>query len=92
MSFSVNQCYSLLTGVRYVIFQNSGDEFEPMTVNRVTLQTMEPNAVLICRWPPPLRYQFYRNLMPDVQITLCNFCFKVNHRNTDFLFRNKKRV
>jgi hypothetical protein len=60
-----------------MFFQNVGDEFEPITVSKATLQAMEPSAVVICRWPLPLRYQFYRNLLPDLQITLCNSCNKV---------------
>ncbi|XP_069671472.1 intraflagellar transport protein 122 homolog [Periplaneta americana] len=64
---------------RLMSFENGGDEFEPVVVNHATLQAMEPSSVLICRWPPPLRYQFYRNLLPDLQITLCNSCNKVFH-------------
>lgn len=64
---------------RLMNFENLGDEFEPVVVSQATLQTMEPSAILICRWPPPLRYQFYRNLLPDLQITLCNSCNKVFH-------------
>ncbi|PSN54470.1 Intraflagellar transport protein 122 [Blattella germanica] len=64
---------------RLMSFENSGDEFEPVVVNHATLQAMEPSGVLICRWPKPLRYQYYRNLLPDLQITLCNSCFKFFH-------------
>ena len=60
-----------------IFFQNTGDKFEPVVVNRATLQAMEPSGVLICRWPPPLKYQFYRNLLPDLQIIICNSCNKV---------------
>lgn len=48
-------------------------------VNRATLQSMDPSTVLICNWPPPLRYQYYRNLLPDLQISLCYSCFKTFH-------------
>jgi intraflagellar transport protein 122 len=64
---------------RLMNFENTGDKFEPVVVNRATLQAMEPSVVLICRWPPPLRYQFYRNLLPDLQIIICNSCNKVFH-------------
>ncbi|KDR19634.1 hypothetical protein L798_06155, partial [Zootermopsis nevadensis] len=59
---------------RLMSFENVGDEFVPVVVNQATLQAMDPCAVLICRWPHPLRYQFYRNLLPDLQVTLCNCC------------------
>ncbi|CAG2056799.1 unnamed protein product [Timema podura] len=54
------------------------EEFVPVIVNRLTLQAMDPGSVLVCRQPPPLGYQFYRNLLPDLQITLCPSCNKVS--------------
>jgi intraflagellar transport protein 122 len=38
---------------------------------------MESTSVLICKWNPPLRYQFFKNLLPELQITMCYCCFKV---------------
>nr|CAD7589738.1 unnamed protein product [Timema genevievae] len=55
------------------------EEFVPVIVNRLTLQAMDPGSVLVCRQPPPLGYQFYRNLLPDLQITLCPSCNKLFH-------------
>jgi hypothetical protein len=63
-----------------------GDEFIPVVVNQATLQAMDPSAVLICRWPRPLRCQFYRNLLPDLQVTLCNSCNKVWTTHTMIMF------
>nr|CAD7571466.1 unnamed protein product [Timema californicum] len=55
------------------------EEFVPVIVNRPTLQVMDPGSVLVCQQPPPLGYQFYRNLLPDLQITLCPSCNKIFH-------------
>lgn len=65
---------------RLMSFEQGGSEFVPVTVNRHTLQSMEPSDIIICKWPPPLRYQYYRNLMPDVtSITKCSTCNKLFH-------------
>lgn len=58
-------------------FQAEDDTFVPVTVNRKVLKMMEPTSILVCKWPPPLRYQFYRNLLPDLQVTTCMSCNKV---------------
>ena len=54
------------------------ENFEPVLVNRSTLQAMDPSMVIMCRWPPPLSYQYYRNLLPELQITVCSSCNKVS--------------
>ena len=33
--------------------------------------------VIVCKWPPPLRNTYYRNLMPDMAVTKCTTCNKV---------------
>ncbi|XP_972704.1 intraflagellar transport protein 122 homolog [Tribolium castaneum] len=59
----------------------SGDtnNFSPVTVNKKILLAMDSSSVLICKWGPPLRYQFFKNLLPELQITMCNSCFKAFH-------------
>ncbi|XP_059169667.1 intraflagellar transport protein 122 homolog [Physella acuta] len=58
---------------------NESDEFQPVVVNKSTLQTMSRSDVYILKWPKPLRYQFFRSLLPDVPITLCSSCNKLFH-------------
>lgn len=60
------------------IFQNGDGQYIPLMVNRNNLSAMDSSSVLICKWQPPLRYQYFRNLLPDVPIIMCNTCFKVN--------------
>ncbi|GLH03389.1 POC1 centriolar protein homolog [Gryllus bimaculatus] len=66
-------------GQPFVYSFNDNADFLPVVVNRSTLQAMEPDSVVICRWPSPLKYQFYRNILPELQITLCSICNKVFH-------------
>ncbi|NXI71136.1 IF122 protein, partial [Anseranas semipalmata] len=60
-------------------FEQGGSEFVPVVVNRVVLQSMSRRDVLIKRWPKPLRWQYYRSLLPDASITMCPSCFQMFH-------------
>ncbi|CAG0883204.1 unnamed protein product [Darwinula stevensoni] len=61
---------------RLLAFEEGGGEYNPVVVNRATLRSMEPHDVLICCWPTPLKYHYYRNLIPDMSITKCDSCNK----------------
>ncbi|CAH1993982.1 unnamed protein product [Acanthoscelides obtectus] len=54
-------------------------DHKPVIVGRKTLLSLDSSAVLITKWRPPLRYQYYRNLLPDVRITSCETCFRFFH-------------
>ncbi|XP_052534599.1 intraflagellar transport protein 122 homolog isoform X2 [Tympanuchus pallidicinctus] len=56
-----------------------GSEFVPVVVNRAVLRSMSRRDVLIKRWPRPLRWQYYRSLLPDASITMCPSCFQMFH-------------
>ncbi|XP_032827224.2 intraflagellar transport protein 122 homolog [Petromyzon marinus] len=56
-----------------------GAEFVPVVLNRAALRSLSRRQVLVKRWPSPLRWQFYRSLMPDVPITVCSSCFQMFH-------------
>ncbi|NXC48248.1 IF122 protein, partial [Penelope pileata] len=60
-------------------FEQGGSEFVPVVVNRAVLQSMSRRDVLIKRWPRPLRWQYYRSLLPDASITMCPSCFQMFH-------------
>ncbi|XP_054274065.1 intraflagellar transport protein 122 homolog [Macrosteles quadrilineatus] len=64
---------------RLVSFESEADQFEPVVVNRSTLKAMDPGTVVICKWPPPLHYQYYRSLLPELQISVCHSCNKMFH-------------
>ncbi|EQB77808.1 intraflagellar transport protein 122 isoform 1-like protein [Camelus ferus] len=56
--------------------RQGGSEFVPVVVNRSVLRSMSRRDVLIKRWPPPLRWQYFRSLLPDASITMCPSCFQ----------------
>lgn len=57
--------------------QQGGSEFVPVVVNRSVLRSMSRRDVLIKRWPRPLRWQYFRSLLPGAAITMCPSCFQV---------------
>ncbi|NXY57616.1 IF122 protein, partial [Callaeas wilsoni] len=60
-------------------FEQGGSEFVPVVVNRAVLRSMSRRDVLVKRWPRPLRWQYYRSLLPDASITMCPSCFQMFH-------------
>ncbi|XP_062977490.1 intraflagellar transport protein 122 homolog isoform X2 [Elgaria multicarinata webbii] len=60
-------------------FEQGGLEFVPVVVNRAILRSMSRRDVLVKRWPKPLRWQYFRSLLPDNPITMCPFCFQMFH-------------
>lgn len=53
--------------------------FQPVVLNRKHLLALDGACVLICKWNAPLKYQYFRNLLPDLHILMCEFCFKCYH-------------
>ncbi|XP_013786897.1 intraflagellar transport protein 122 homolog [Limulus polyphemus] len=60
-------------------FEEGGLEFSPVVASRSVLQSMKHSDVIISKWQSPLHYRYFRNLMPDVQITKCNSCNQLFH-------------
>uniref|UniRef100_UPI00358E285F intraflagellar transport protein 122 homolog isoform X2 n=1 Tax=Myxine glutinosa TaxID=7769 RepID=UPI00358E285F len=60
-------------------FQAGGSVFQPVTVGEAELRAFCRHEVLIKRWPRPLRWQFFRSLLPEVSITMCPSCFQMFH-------------
>ncbi|NWU42672.1 IF122 protein, partial [Hylia prasina] len=60
-------------------FEQGGSEFVPVVVTRAVLRSLSRRDVLIKRWPRPLRWQYYRSLLPDASITMCPSCFQMFH-------------
>ncbi|GJQ71136.1 hypothetical protein Trydic_g1040 [Trypoxylus dichotomus] len=64
---------------KLINFEAGDTNFMPVILNRATLLSLDSTSVLICKWNPPLRFQYFRNLLPDLQVTMCYSCFKVFH-------------
>ncbi|XP_068453196.1 intraflagellar transport protein 122 homolog isoform X2 [Clinocottus analis] len=62
-----------------MIFEQGGSTFVPVKVSRSALRSMSRRDVLIKRWPRPLKWEYFRSLLPDVSITMCPTCFKMFH-------------
>ncbi|XP_051483300.1 intraflagellar transport protein 122 homolog isoform X3 [Apus apus] len=60
-------------------FEQGGSGFVPVVVTRAVLQSMSRRDVLVKRWPRPLRWQYYRSLLPEASITMCPSCFQMFH-------------
>lgn len=78
LSYEVFLLHIIIT-VQIICFLQGGDgSFIPITVNRQALLEMDTTSVLIYKWQPPMKYQYFKNLLPELQITVCQFCFKVS--------------
>jgi hypothetical protein len=53
------------------------NDYQPVTVDRALLKAMDPSLVFICKWPYPLRWKWYRIIVPEQPIGRCRHCFKV---------------
>ncbi|MEQ2260010.1 hypothetical protein XENORESO_019349 [Xenotaenia resolanae] len=60
--------------------QQGGSTFVPVKVSCSVLRSMSRRDVLIKRWPKPLKWEYFRSLLPDVSITMCPSCFKTIKR------------
>lgn len=49
----------------------------PLTLDRDALRALDPTTVLIAKWPQPLNTRYFRNLMPEWQISMCPECLQV---------------
>lgn len=49
----------------------------PLTLDRDALRAVDPITVLIVKWPKPLKTKYYRNLLPELQISICPECLQV---------------
>lgn len=61
-----------------LILKNEENTYQPIIVNRTILQSMSTNSIIVCKWPKPLRFKYYRNVLPGFLITSCESCFKVS--------------
>ena len=60
-----------------ITFEEADQDYRPLRVNRTSLKQMKSSEVIVVEFPPPLTKKYYRNVMPDIQITVCPSCLKV---------------
>lgn len=51
----------------------------PSTMDRDALRAIDPREVIIIKGPKPLATRYYRNLLPELQITVCPECNNAFH-------------
>ncbi|XP_041457748.1 intraflagellar transport protein 122 homolog isoform X2 [Lytechinus variegatus] len=64
---------------RLLSFEQGGNEFVPVVVNRTVLKSLDRSHVVIKRWSAPLRYQYFKSIMPDVSVIVCPSCNQLFH-------------
>lgn len=57
-----------------LVSTNESGMYSRVIVDRNMLSKMHWSEVVIKKWEPPLRYEYYRSLLPNVQIRLCSSC------------------
>lgn len=43
------------------------------------LRAIDPKEVIIIKWPSALQTKYYRNLLPELQVTVCPECLQAFH-------------
>jgi intraflagellar transport protein 122 len=57
------------------------DEYRPVVVDRALLKAMDPSLVFVCKWPFPLRWKWYRIIVPEQPLGRCRHCNKFFHND-----------
>lgn len=58
-------------------YSSNPDEYRPVVVDRALLKAMDPSLVFVCKWPFPLRWKWYRIIVPEQPVGRCRHCNKV---------------
>ncbi|KAL7290018.1 hypothetical protein TKK_0015748 [Trichogramma kaykai] len=74
--FILNASQTDLFMARLVQYED-GRSGSTVMVDRDVLKNMDPSSVLIVKWPKPFVTRYYRNLLPDLQVTFCRSCLKL---------------
>jgi intraflagellar transport protein 122 len=51
----------------------------PVTLNRESLRAIDPRNVILAKWPKPIGTKYFRNLLPELTITICPECIQAFH-------------
>ncbi|KAG5666409.1 hypothetical protein PVAND_014438 [Polypedilum vanderplanki] len=61
------------------ITQDDIGDLLPITLNRDALRSIDPRNVILVKTPKPIATKYYRNLLPELQITICPGCYQAFH-------------
>ena len=59
--------------------EHTSTEYSPILLNREVLRSLSTSEVFIKQWPLPLRFQYFKTLMPDLPISSCPSCYQLFH-------------
>lgn len=59
-------------------YSSNPDDYRPVVVDRALLKAMDPSLVFVCKWPFPLRWKWYRIIVPEQPVGRCRHCNKVS--------------
>ena len=65
--------------LRMTTFEEKGQEYTAIVVNRTILEHMPSSEVFIANYAGPIRKRYYRNLVSDMSIVKCPDCHKFFH-------------
>jgi len=71
-------------------FEQGGGDYQPVVIGRNTLKKLSRTTVFVKQFSPPLRFKYFRNLIPEISITMCKSCQRV--REKDFFLYTSKTI
>ncbi|KAM7541314.1 hypothetical protein Aperf_G00000023570 [Anoplocephala perfoliata] len=63
-------------GERLVNFNWSTDQYEPISLDAEALKAIPSSEIIILEEDYPLRKRYFKNVVPEIAITSCQFCHK----------------
>lgn len=61
----------------YYFITKDVEEFVPVVCGRQVLESLHRMEVIIKKWGPPIGNQYFKSVIPDVNLTVCRSCNKV---------------
>jgi intraflagellar transport protein 122 len=55
-------------------FEGGSSSYEPLRVDRDVLRSMPSHQVYVQHWPEPLHTRYFRNVLPDMDVSSCSRC------------------
>lgn len=71
-------------------YSTNPDDYRPVVVDRALLKAMDPSLVFVCKWPFPLRWKWYRIIVPEQPVGRCKHCNKVKENLFSIIKIEKK--
>ena len=66
--------------VSLIWLQPGSEEHVAVVLDRATLRAIPRTEIHILRWPAPLRNQYFKAVLTDVNISVCPHCNKVEYK------------